>query len=156
MRTSKTDFVHLNQSLAHCAKAVFLKPCLALMQMLNLCERDAKYRLSAKRKFTAAEIAALLQSEQGIHFLVVLMDKQRPDWWKAILKMGILGTVEQRRRADAELLTKVFHADADTAAKFSSAFRAQDPVFYGAVLAGYDEAAASGAADSSLAKGKRR
>lgn len=154
--TSKPDSVHLNLSIAACAKVVFVKPCMALMQMLNLCERDAKYRLSAKRKFTAAEIATLLQSEEGIHFLVVLMDKKRPAWWKAILKMGILGTVEARRRADAELLTKVFHADANSAAQFTAAFRAQDPVFYGAVLAGHDEAAGFGPPDSSLAQGRRR
>lgn len=154
--TSKTDFVHLNESLATCAKAVFVKPCTALMQMLNLCERDAKYRLSAKRKFTAAEIAALLQSEEGIHFLVVLMDKKRPAWWKAILKMGILGTVEARRRADAELLAKVFHADADATTGFTAAFRAQDPVFYGAVLAGHDEATSFGSQSGPVGKGRRR
>lgn len=156
--TSKSDFVHLNLSLAHCAKAVFVKPCTALMQMLNLCERDAKYRLSAKRRFTASEIAALLQSEEGIHFLVVLMDKQRPAWWKAVLKMGILGTVEQRRRADLKLLRRAFHADNDTASEFSAAFRVQDPDFYGAVLAGYDEAAGLGISSRPVApsKGRRR
>ncbi len=156
--TSKSDFVHLNVALARCAKTVFVKPCTALMQMLNLCERDAKYRLSAKRKFTTAEVAKLLQSEEGIHFLVVLMDKQRPAWWKAVLKMGILGTVEERRRADAKLLSRVFHADADTAAGFSAAFRAQDPVFYGAVLAGYDETASprTDAGTVAPSKGRRR
>lgn len=156
--TEKADFVHLNLSLAHCAKTTFVKPCTALMQMLNLCERDAKYRLSAKRKFTAAEIAMLLQSEEGVHFLVVLMDKQRPRWWKAVLKMGILGTIEERRKADLKLLSKVFHADTDTSAGFTTAFRAQDPDFYSAVLAGHDESTAFGALGSSLAssKGRRR
>lgn len=156
--TQKSDFVHLNLSLAHCAKAVFVKPCMALMQMLNLCERDAKYRLSAKRKFTGAEIAKLLQSEEGIHFLVVLMDKQRPAWWRAVLRMGILGTVEQRRRADLKLLRRAFNADNDTASEFSTAFRIQDPDFYGAVLAGHDEAAGLGLPNSPMASsgGRRR
>jgi hypothetical protein len=156
--------VQLSSALAEVAKAVFDKPYRALVDILHVSERDAHYRLSTKprsqRKFTAAEIAKLLQSEEGIRFLVVLMDKQRPAWWKAVLKMGILGTVEERRRADAKLLSRVFHADADTAAGFSAAFRAQDPVFYGAVLAGYDETAASGApggaVDRAQSKGRGR
>lgn len=154
--------VQLSSALAEMAKAVFDKPYRALVDILRVSERDAHYRLSTRRKsqrkFSAVDIARLLQSDEGIHFLVVLMDKQRPAWWKAVLKMGILGTVQERRRADAKLLSRVFHADADTAAGFSAAFRAQDPVFYGAVLAGYDETAVPGENRGSVApsKGRRR
>jgi hypothetical protein len=154
--------VRISRALAEKAKKVFGKPYMALVDILHVSERDAHYRLSTKprsqRKFNDEDIARLLQSEEGIHFLVVLMDKKRPAWWKAVLKMGILGTVEERRRADAKLLSRVFHADADTAAGFSAAFRAQDPVFYGAVLAGYDETAAPGAGRGPVApsKGRRR
>jgi hypothetical protein len=160
--TENAASVQLSSALAEMARAVFDKPYRALVDILHVSERDAHYRLSTKprsqRKFSAVDIANLLQSEEGIHFLVVLMDKKRPAWWKAVLKMGILGTVEERRRADAKLLSRVFHADADTAAGFSAAFRAQDPVFYGAVLAGYDETAAPGADRGPVApsKGRRR
>lgn len=150
--------VRLSSALAALAKDLFDKPYRALVDLLNISERDAHYRLSSKRKFTALEVSNLLQSEEGIHFLVVLMDKKRPRWWKAVLKMGILGTLEQRRRADLELFRKVFHADTSSAAEFSDAFRAQDPDFYGAVLAGHDETAGLGISTRPVApsKGRRR
>lgn len=148
--------VQLSSSLAEKAADIFAKPYRALVDILNISERDAHYRLSNQRKFTALEVARLLQSEDGIQFLVVLMDKARPRWWKAVLKMGVLGSIEQRRQAELKLMRKVFDADKNSATQFSNSFRAQDPDFFGAVLAGYDELASVGAVDSSLDKGAKR
>jgi hypothetical protein len=149
--------VQLSASLPKAAEKIFAKPYRALVDLLNVSERDAHYRLSNQRKFTALEVARLLQSEDGIQFLVVLMDKARPRWWKAVLKMGVLGSIEQRRQAELKLMRKVFDADGSSASQFTTSFRAQDPDFFGAVLAGYDELSAPGGVDSAVApKGARR
>lgn len=148
--------VQLSSALAEKAVEIFAKPYRALVDLLHISERDAHYRLATERKFTALEVSRLLQSEEGIQFLVVLMDKARPRWWKAVLKMGVLGSMEQRRQAELKLLRKVFDAHETTGTKFTDSFRAQDPDFFGAVLAGYDELAAVGGVDSPVAKGGRR
>lgn len=150
------DNVRLTAAVSVVAQKVFDKPYRALVDLLKVSERDAHYRLSAERRYTAADVAKLLQSEEGIHFLVALMEKARPAWWKAILKMGALGSIEQRRQNDLKLMRKVFDADKASTAQFTDSFRAQDPDYFGVVLAGYDEAAALGDPDSSLAKGRRR
>lgn len=136
--------VRLTRSLSEIAKAVFDKPYRALVDHLKISERDAHYRLSARRKYTALDVARLLQSEEGIQFLVALMDRARPRWWQAVLKMGVLGSIEQRRQADLKLMRRVFDADRTAASSFSDSFRSQDPDFFGAVLAGFDEVAAIG------------
>lgn len=136
--------VQLSEALSEKAKAVFDKPYRALVDVLKVSERDAHYRLSGTRKYTAKDIAKLLQSEDGIHFLVVLMEKQRPAWWRAILKMGVLGTIEQRRQNELKLMRRVFDANEATGTKFSDSFRAQDPDFLGVVLEGFDAAEALG------------
>ena len=149
--------VQLSAALAEKAIDVFTKPYRALVDVLKVSERDAHYRLSNQRKFTALEVARLLQSEDGIQFLVVLMEKARPAWWKAILKMGVLGSIEQRRQAELKLMRKVFDADKHSASQYSASFRAQDPDFFSAVLAGYDEFAPAGGMDSSVdSKGRGR
>lgn len=143
--------VRLTISLSRKARQLFDKPYRALVDILNISERDAHYRLAGKRKYTAAEIAKLLQSEEGIHFLAVLMERKRPAWWRAIVKMAALGSVEQRRQRDMQLMQRVFNADKTTASQFSDSFRAQDPDFFGAVLQGYDELAGIGGMDSAVA-----
>lgn len=146
--------VHLSSALAEKAIDLFTKPYRALVDYLHISERDAHYRLSNERKFTALDVARLLQSEEGIQFLVVLMDKARPRWWKAVLKMGVLGTIEQRRQAELKLMRKVFDANETAGTKFSDSFRAQDPDFFGAVLAGFDETTATGDMGGAVAKGR--
>lgn len=148
--------VRLSVRLSEMAEKVFEKPYRALVDILRVSERDAHYRLSATRKYSAVDIARLLQSEEGIHFLVVLMDKAKPRWWQAVLKMGALGSIEQRRQSDLRLMRRVFHADGATSTTFTDSFRAQDPDFFGAVLAGYDELSAVSGDDSALAEKRGR
>lgn len=148
--------VRLTTAISEKAKAVFDKPYRALVDILNISERDAHYRLSSKRKYTAHDIAKLLQSEQGIQFLVILMEKQRPAWWRAILKMGVLGTIEQRRQNELKLMRRVFDANETTGTKFGDSFRAQDPDFLSVVLEGFDAAEAASNPPGPLVGGKRR
>lgn len=156
LRTRNEQFVHLNLSIAVCAKRVFDKPFRALSQLLQLGERDAKYRLAGKRKFTAAELAVLLRSEEGIHFLVAIMGDAKPKWWTAVLRMAVLGGVARRREADLKLLRKVAHADEAAAATFPAALLVQDEDFYGPLLAGFDAAAAVGGSHRAMAAPKKR
>lgn len=154
--TENAGSVRLTLALSDKAKSIFDKPYRALVDILDISERDAHYRLAAERKYTATDIAKLLQSEEGIQFLVVLMDKARPRWWKAVLKMGVLGSIEQRRQAELKLMRKVFDANETAGTKFSDSFRAQDPDFFGAVLAGFDETAGISDFGGSLDKGSKR
>lgn len=142
--TKSAASVQLTQRLSAVAERIFLKPYRALVDLLHISERDAHYRLSATRKYDAVDIANLLQSEDGIQFLVAIMDKARPRWWVAILKMAALGSIEQRRQADLKLMRRVFDADQSSALAFSDSFRTQDPEFFGAVLSGFDEVAGLG------------
>lgn len=134
----------LTRQLSEMAERVFAKPYRALVDYLQISERDAHYRLSASRKYDAVDIARLLQTEEGIRFLVVLMDQARPKWWRAIISMGVMGSVAQRRRADLKLMRRVFDADQSAVAAFSDSFRAQDEDFYRTVLSGFGEATAPG------------
>lgn len=149
--------VHLTRRLSEKARAIFDKPYRALVDILRISERDAHYRLSGRRKYTAIEIARLLQSEQGIQFLVVLMDRQRPRWWKAVLRMGVLGSIEQRRQNDIKLMRRVFDADQTTTSNFSAALRVQDPDFYGPLLEGFEQSLSSdGGVDSAVGSELKR
>lgn len=151
------ESVQLTTAISEKVKAVFDKPYRALVDILNISERDAHYRLASARKYTATDIARLLRSDDGIQFLVVLMESARPRWWKAVLKMGVLGSIEQRRQAELNLMRRVFDADDSATSEFSTAFRAQDPDFFSAVLEGYDRLSATGGNDRAVApKGRGR
>ena len=64
--------------------------------------------------------------------------------------------ITARRRADLKLLRRAFNADNTTASELSAAFRVQDPDFYGAVLAGHDEAAGLGISSRPVAPSNGR
>lgn len=132
--TENARAVHLNHSLAACAKGVFTKPVQTLMHLFDIGERDAKYRLAADRKFTAVELQALLQSEEGIHFLVTIMADARPKWWAGLLRMGLLGGVVRRREADAKLLREFADADQVATKTLPAAMLFHDPDFFGPVV----------------------
>lgn len=112
-----------------------------LSELTGLKERVAKHRVSSTRALKPDEIAALLQSEQGIHFLVAIMDDARPAWWRTLLRMGILGGIEARRESDLNLLRKVAHVSDQTAAELPAALLLQDQDFYGPVFEALDAVA---------------
>lgn len=112
-----------------------------LAKLLGITERVAKHRMAYTRTFTADEVAALLRSEQGIHFLVAIMDDARPKWWRTMLKMGVLGGIERRREADLKLLRRVAHVTNETSAELPAALMVQDADFYGPVFEALDAVA---------------
>lgn len=124
------------------AKAIFpVKTWAYLARLLGLSERVAKHRIACTRAITADEVVALLRSEQGIHYLVAIMDDARPQWWRTLLKMGVLGGIERRREADLKLMRRVAHVADETAAELPAALMVQDEEFYGPVFAALDAVA---------------
>lgn len=112
-----------------------------LAGLLQIRDRVAKHRVAGTRTITADEIAALLRSEHGIHFLVAIMDDARPKWWRTLLRMGVLGGIERRRESDLQLLRKVAHVANETAAELPAALMVQDEEFYGPVFDALDAVA---------------
>lgn len=112
-----------------------------LADLLHLKTRTAKHRAAHTRRLSDDDIAALLQSDDGIHFLVAIMDKARPKWWRMFLKMGVLGGIERRREADLQLLRNVAHVSDQTAAELPAALMVQDEEFFGPVFDALDAVA---------------
>lgn len=96
--TKDAQFVHLNLVIAKCAKAVFTKPCQALCALFDVKERDAKYRLSGQRKFSGAELAELIRTEEGFQFIAAIMAgaPKKPQWWRICRKPGSTSKVGGR------------------------------------------------------------
>lgn len=91
--------------------------------------RSAERWLAGDRELSTEALAHLLRSDQGIHFLVVLMDRARPAWWSTLLRMGLLGGIQRRREADLRLMRRIANADEPTTAAFPAALAVQDPEF---------------------------
>jgi hypothetical protein len=135
--STSTRSVDASAILADCCRTVFgRKTGAQVSALLGLSERAAKSRLACEREYTADEIRDLLQSEQGIHFLVALMGEARPAWWVSLLRMGMLGGIARRRAADLRLLKRV--ADADRSSPIKAAQMVQDEDFFGPVLEAFD------------------
>lgn len=112
-----------------------------LADLLHKKAGTAKHRARGTRRLSDDDIAALLQSEQGIHFLVAIMADARPRWWRMFLKMGVLGGIERRREADLQLLRNVANVSDQTAAELPAALLVQDADFYGPVFEALDAVA---------------
>lgn len=126
---------HLHRALSKYLRVIFPRKTWAyLSELTGIEESAAKHRLAGTRRYTAEEIAALLRSEQGIQFLVVLMGEARPAWWKAVLRMGLLGSMQRRREADLRLLRGLSDAEQSAAATLPASVVFQDPEFFGPVL----------------------
>jgi len=146
-------------SLMAIAKAISpVKTWAYVATLLCTTERTAKHRLANTREITADEIAKLLRSEDGIHFLVALMADARPSWWKTMLRMGVLGGIERRREADLQLLRNVADVSNQTSAELPAALMVQDSEFYGPVFDALDAVARRprSTVDAPTGKGGRR
>jgi hypothetical protein len=104
------------------------------MGLFGIGERDAKYRLAADRKFTAVELQTLLQTEDGIQFLVTIMADARPKWWRAVQRMSLMGNVVRRREADAQMLRRFADADQIATQTIPAALRVLDADFFEPVV----------------------
>jgi hypothetical protein len=116
--------------------------------------RRARRQISpaADRKFTAVELQTLLQTEEGIQFLVTIMADARPKWWRAVQRMSLMGNVVRRREADAEMLRRFADADQATVQTIPAALRVLDADFFEPVV----EAMAAVTRPPARARGARR
>lgn len=113
--------------------------------------RSAERWLAGERELSADAIAHLLRSDQGIHFLVALMDKARPAWWSMLLRMGLLGGIQRRREADLRLLRRMADVTDEVARPvIPAALMVQDPEFFEPLFEA--AVAVAGAPDSPVGK----
>lgn len=75
--------------------------------MLGIQERAAKYRMAGSRAFTVDELQVLLQSEDGIDFLVALMGDAQPRWWRWMQKVMTLAAVRRRQAEDQQEILRL-------------------------------------------------
>lgn len=78
-----------------------------LCDVLGIQERTAKHRLSGSRPYTVAELTILLQSEDGIDFLVAIMGDAQPRWWRWMQKVMTLAKVRRRQAEDQQEILKL-------------------------------------------------
>jgi transcriptional regulator with XRE-family HTH domain len=133
-----------------------VKTAAQLASRASVSPRAAEHWLSGKREISTDALVQLLRSEEGIHFLVAVMEQARPKWWTTLLRIGLLGSIQRRREADLRLLKRVADADRPAAPQFSAALRLQDEDFYGPLLAGFDESAAAGVPARAVAQATKR
>lgn len=74
---------------------------------LNISERVAKHRLANTRSYTIEELQALLQSEDGLDFLVAIMADAEPKWWWWAKQVMTLAAVRRRRAEDEQEILKL-------------------------------------------------
>jgi hypothetical protein len=153
---SKADAeaVGLTQRISAKVDRLFVKPYRALVDLLGISERNAFYRLSARRNYSSLELARLLRSEEGIEFLVVLMENARPRWWAAVLRMAAVEMIEQRHEADIELMRRV--ANADRLPDAATAAVVQDQDICSSLLAGLRGVPMVSGADRSMVSNSKR
>lgn len=61
-------------------------------------------------------IWALLHSQHGLEILAAAMHDARPEWWKRLLRVGVIASVMRRRERDMDLLKKTLGADRELTA----------------------------------------
>jgi hypothetical protein len=149
--------VQLSRLLSDTAREVFDKPYRALVDVLKVSDRDAHYRLSGKRKYTAIEIAMLLRSEDGFEFLTAIMANTKPRWWQLCLPFM------RMQKSRDEALGEINEAMRETIdahrALTETIAKADSLAFYGQEQAGVQADALreiNRVPDRSVAQGKRR
>jgi hypothetical protein len=88
-----------------------------LADAFGLRERQCKARLSGETCYTIEELQALLQSEDGLDFLVAVMADATPTWWKWALKVMAIASVRRRQDADQQLLMSLERGAAEQSAR---------------------------------------
>lgn len=96
----------LSRAISKFLKSVYPNKTWSLLtELLGISERAAKYRMSATRPYTIAELQSLLQSEDGAEILEILMDDSKPEWWKQLLKeIALCKARAHQERARQEVL----------------------------------------------------
>jgi hypothetical protein len=85
---------------------------------VEMSERVAKHRLSGTRDYSGDEIRVLLQSEEGLEFLVALMADAEPKWWWWAKQVMTVASIKRRRAEDEQEILKLeTSAPAETGAR---------------------------------------
>lgn len=151
-----------NSLIIECLKTIFpTKPWAPLMETLGLKQRAAKHRTDGDRKFTADELAQLLQSEDGFEFLVAVMADARPTWWRVCRPLMEVAETQKMQAIARRRLRRVIEGavDADreitgAIAQAETALCVQDEDFYRSQFDG--ARACTGARDRAMARPKRK
>lgn len=115
--TSSARTGSLHAALAGCIKRFFVPvPWKQISRLFGLQERAAKHRLAADRRYTAEEIAVLLQSEYGREILATLMGEARPRWYAGVLAQMAVADARVLERRARRKLEEALDASRDTAA----------------------------------------
>jgi hypothetical protein len=85
----------------------FLCDLLYKTARIEMTERVAKHRLANTRSYTIEELQALLQSDDGLDFLVAIMDDAEPKWWWWAKQVMTLAAVRRRRAEDEQEILKL-------------------------------------------------
>jgi hypothetical protein len=111
-------------------RAVFpRKTWLHLIELTDLSERTAKYRMSGERDFSATELAALLRSEHGLDFLAAIMADATPKWWVQVQSAFKLGAMRRHRQQLQEAINEAERLG-DTLARAETALGVCDEEFH--------------------------
>lgn len=120
--TRSEQNVHPNAALSRVFRALSpRKTWLFVAERLGLSERVAKQRLACDREYSAAEIAVMLQSEEGLSFLSAIMADSTPRWWSAFKQQVAIKDARRLERAARRRLQEAIDADADLTAAIERA-----------------------------------
>lgn len=88
-----------------------------LADAFGLRERQCKARLSGETCYTIEELQTLLQSEDGLDFLVAVMADATPAWWRWALKVMAIASVRRRQSEDQQLIMSLEAGAAEHSAR---------------------------------------
>lgn len=92
-----------------------IKTAVYLSEVTGVPVRTCEYWLSHETLPSDA-IWALLRSQHGLEILAAAMHDARPEWWKRLLRIGLISSVMRRRERDLDLLKKTLGADRELTA----------------------------------------
>lgn len=78
-----------------------------LSPQIEISESVAKHRLRGSRDYTSDEIRKLLQSEEGLEFLVALMADAEPKWWWWAKQVMSVASIKRRRKEDEQEILRL-------------------------------------------------
>lgn len=139
-------------------KSIFSdKPWAYVAIFIGITPRAAKHKIYGTARYTADEVAALLQTEHGRQVLSVLMGEARPRWYLRLLKQDAVTNARLfQRRSRQELAEAKCAVDQldDDIERAATALAIQDADFHQPHIDGLR--AARGAENRALDQTKRK
>ena len=106
--------------------------------------RTCEYWLS-NETLPSDAIWTLLQSRHGLEILAVAMHDARPEWWKRLLRVGLIASVMRRRETDLRLLEQTLGADRELTIAIARATSLSEDEFHRPYVAALDDQQVHGA-----------